>query len=184
MKACETNRLILKTLDKTYASLVVDYYLRNKDFLKEWISLRDESFYTIEFQEKHLEEDLINASNNTSLRLWVFDKDRPDKIIGTIAFNNILWGSSLSCQIGYRLDKDEINKGYITEAASRGIDVMFNDYKLHRIEANIMPRNEPSLRVAKKLGFVKEGILHKYIKINGKWQDHIHMAMINDRLEG
>ena len=61
---------------------------------------------------------------------------------------------------------------------------MFNDYKLHRIEANIMPRNEPSLKVAKKLGFIDEGILHKYLKINGKWQDHIHMALINNKLEG
>ena len=184
MKAYESDRLILKTLDKTYASLVVDYYLRNKDFLKEWISLRDESFYTIDSQEKHLEEDLMNATNKSSLRLWVFDKNNTDRIIGTIAFNHILWGSSLSCQIGYRLDKDEINKGYITEAARRGIEVMFNDYKLHRVEANIMPRNEPSLKVAKKLGFIDEGVRHKYLKINGKWQDHIHMALINDKLEG
>ncbi len=183
IKVYETDRLILKTLDKTCVSLVVDYYLRNKDFLKEWISLRDESFYTIGFQEKHLEEDLVNATNKNSLRLWIFNKNNHDRIIGAIAFNNIQWGSLLSCHIGYRLDKDEINKGYTTEAARKGIDVMFNEYKLHRIEADIMPENKPSLEVAKKLGFINEGILYKYLKINGEWQDHIRMTMINNKLE-
>lgn len=181
-KVYETDRLILKTLDKTYAGLVVDYYIKNKEFLKEWISLRDESFYAIGFQEKHLEEDLLNASNNKSLRLWIFNKNHDDRIIGTIAFNNILWGSYQSCQIGYRLDKDEVNKGYITEAAGRGIDIMFNDYKLHRIEANIMPQNTASIKVARKLGFIDEGILYKYLKINGEWQDHIRMVRINEEV--
>ena len=180
MKTYETDRLILKTLDKTYAGMVVDYYTRNKDFLRQWISSRDESFYTVECQEKRLEEDLENASNNKSLRLWIFKKGSNDRLIGTVAFNNILLCSYLSCQIGYRLDKDEINRGYITEAARCGIDVMFHDYKLHRIEANIMPDNIASLLVARKLGFIEEGMVHKYLKVNGTWQDHMRMALINN----
>lgn len=181
MKISETDRLVLKTLDKAYAGMVADYYSRNKDFHKEWISLRDDSFYTAGYQEKHLEEDLLNASYKKSLRLWIFKKNQRDRVIGTVAFNNILWGSYLSCHIGYRLDKDEINKGYITEAAGRGIDVMFNEYGLHRIEADIMPNNNASLKVAENLGFINEGILHKYLKVNGEWQDHVRMALINDK---
>lgn len=178
----ETDRLVLKTLDKTHAGLVTDYYIRNKDFLRQWISLRDDSFYTSEYQEKHLEEDLINAADKKSLRLWIFDKDCQDRVVGTVAFNNMLWGSYLSCHIGYRLDKDEINKGYITEAAGKGIEVIFNEYKLHRIEADIMPHNKASIKVAENLGFINEGILYKYLKVNGEWQDHIRMVLINDRV--
>lgn len=178
----ETDRLVLRTLDKSHAGIVVDYYLRNKDFLKEWMSLREDSFYTVEFQEKHLEQDLSNASDKKSLRLWILDKNCDDRVIGTIAFNNMLWGSYLSCHIGYRLDKDEINKGYITEAARKGIDIIFNEYGLHRIEADIMPHNKASIKVAENLGFINEGILYKYLKVNGKWQDHIRMVLINDKV--
>ena len=51
---------------------------------------------------------------------------------------------------------------------------------LHRIEANIMPCNLPSLGVAEKCGFVREGLSRKYLKINGVWEDHIHMVRLNE----
>lgn len=59
---------------------------------------------------------------------------------------------------------------------------MFNDFGIHRIEANIMPKNKRSLRVVEKLGFYNEGIANKYLNINGKWEDHIHMVLLNDNL--
>ena len=89
---------------------------------------------------------------------------------------------SISCHLGYKLDKDEVNKGYVTEAIQKGIDIMFNELKLHRIEANIMPKNKCSLRVVEKLGFYNEGLAYKYLKINGKWEDHIHMVLLNDKV--
>ncbi|WP_330651588.1 GNAT family N-acetyltransferase [Tepidibacter aestuarii] len=70
----------------------------------------------------------------------------------------------------------------MSEAIKKGIDIIFNQYKLHRIEANIMPKNKASLRVVEKLGFYNEGLALKYLKINGKWEDHIHMVLLNDKL--
>jgi [ribosomal protein S5]-alanine N-acetyltransferase len=46
-----------------------------------------------------------------------------------------------------------------------------------------MPRNGASLRVAEKLGFENEGLGKKYLKINGKWEDHIHMVLFNEEIE-
>lgn len=88
------------------------------------------------------------------LRLWIVKKNDDTKIIGSIAFDNIIRGAFLSCHLGYKLDKDEINKGYITEAIQKGIDIMFNEFGLDRIEANIMPKNKRSIRVVEKLGFI------------------------------
>jgi [ribosomal protein S5]-alanine N-acetyltransferase len=59
---------------------------------------------------------------------------------------------------------------------------MFQELGLHRIEANIMPKNKRSLRVVEKLGFYNEGLAYKYLKINGKWEDHIHMVLLNDKV--
>ncbi|AHF07112.1 GNAT family N-acetyltransferase [Desulfitobacterium metallireducens] len=178
----ETRRLKIKVLDKSSAELVIDYYLKNKAFLEEWESIKDEDFYTKQYQEEQLEKELLNVENNSSFRMWIFKKQDDNRIIGSVGFSNIVRGAFQSCHLGYKLDQDEINKGYITEAIQKGIDIMFNEFKLHRIEANIMPKNKRSLRVVKKLGFFNEGLAYKYLKINGKWEDHIHMVLLNDKV--
>lgn len=179
----ETERLILKIADKSCAGMVLDYYLRNRDFLKEWEPTRCEDFFTLRCQEEQLSNDLSDIQNKRQLRLWIFNKQDESRIIGCIAFNNIVMGAFLSCHLGYKLDKDEINRGYMTEALKKGIEIIFDEFGLHRIEANIMPKNKPSLRVVEKLGFYNEGLARKYLKINGKWEDHIHMVLLNENLE-
>ena len=178
MKNIETNRLILKTIDSSYSGLVLDYYIRNKGFLQEWEVLKKDEFYNKEYHEKNLEK----INNETTLRLWIFKKEDMSKIIGTVSLSNIVRGAFQSCHLGYKLDKDEINKGYMTEVLEKIIDIGFKDLHLHRIEANIMPKNKASLRVVEKLGFYNEGLAYKYLYINGKWEDHIHMVLINDDL--
>lgn len=184
-KVYETDRLILKVLDESYSSQTLDYYVRNRGFLEEWEMRRPDDFYTLEAQTAQLRNDHKEYEEKRGLRLWIFNKngEEPGRVIGCIAFNNIVWGAFLSCFLGYKLDKDEINKGYITEALKKGIEIAFHEYKLHRIEANIMPKNLRSLKVAEKLGFCNEGISRKYLKINGKWEDHIHMVLLNENLE-
>jgi ribosomal-protein-alanine N-acetyltransferase len=71
----------------------------------------------------------------------------------------------------------------MTEAVKAVVDYGFNTLALHRIEANIMPRNIASLRVVGKLGFINEGLSKKYLKINGQWEDHIHMVIFNEVME-
>lgn len=153
-KLYETKRLKLKVLDKTYAGLVLDYYYRNKEFLEEWEPTKVDEFYTKEYQEVQFNKELINIESNNSFRIWIFKKNDDSRIIGSVGFNNIIRGAFLSCHLGYKLDKDEIDKGYITEAVRKGIEIMFNEHGLHRIEANIMPKNKRSLRVAEKLIFL------------------------------
>lgn len=184
-KLYETQRLILKTIDESYGKSVVDYYMRNRDFLHEWEPKREEYFYRIEYQNDLLRKDQIDMDEGRLLRLWLFKKEDKmlQKIIGTISFSNIIRGAFQSCFLGYKLDECEINKGYATEAVGKGIDIMFDEYMLHRIEANIMPRNKRSIRVVEKLGFFSEGISRKYLKINGVYEDHIHMVLLNEKNE-
>lgn len=70
----ETERLILKVIDDSYANQVLDYFTRNKDHLKKFDPLRSESFYTIESRKKALEQELIDIDNGNQLRLWLFKK--------------------------------------------------------------------------------------------------------------
>ncbi len=181
-RVIETQRLLLKALDESYAPRAAEYLKRNKEFLEEWEPRRDETFYTEEYQRGELAREQAEMDEGRMLKLWVFKKGE-DNIIGSLTFGSIVRGAFLSCFLGYRLDKDELNKGYMTEAIRAGIGVMFGEYGLHRIEANIMPKNKRSLRVAEKLGFSNEGYARKYLKINGVWEDHIHMVLINEDMD-
>jgi Acetyltransferases, including N-acetylases of ribosomal proteins len=44
-----------------------------------------------------------------------------------------------------------------------------------------MPKNIRSLKVVEKLGFRNEELAYKYLRINGKWEDHIHMVLLNKK---
>jgi len=47
---------------------------------------------------------------------------------------------------------------------------------------NIISKNKASLRVVEKLRFYNEGITYIYLKINGKWEDHMHMVLLNEKV--
>ena len=67
----------------------------------------------------------------------------------------------------------------MTAVVNQGVEIMFSDYGLHRIEANYMPCNLRSPRVLERCGFVREGFARAYLKIAGQWEDHVLTALVN-----
>jgi Acetyltransferases, including N-acetylases of ribosomal proteins len=182
-KQYATPRLKLRTLDERGAPQVLDYVTRNEGFLQPWEPSRTPDFFTLERQRELLRFDQSSMALDQLFKVWLCKKDEPDRIIGSIALSNIVRGVFQSCHLGYRLDGEEANRGYMAEALQAVVAVAFGELKLHRIEANIMPRNAASLRLVEKLGFQPEGLARQYLKINGKWEDHIHMTLINEEME-
>jgi ribosomal-protein-alanine N-acetyltransferase len=177
-----TARLVLKVVGPDFARQSLDYYTRNRAFLAEWNPLPTPEFYTLSHHGERLRAELDQIKQDRMVRFWLFKREDValDRAIGNIAFNNIVRGAFQSCHLGYQLDEREVNQGFITEALRRAIDYAFDDMKLHRIEANVMPRNLRSRRVVEKLGFAEEGLAKQYLKINGVWEDHIHYVLLND----
>ncbi|CAM4350468.1 GNAT family N-acetyltransferase [Paenibacillus phoenicis] len=175
-----TKRMTLKIIDDTYTDQVLAFVVRNKDFLKAWEPLRTEDFYTYSVQQEILRDEAEKMEQGLLRKFWLFQDGR---IIGSVALSNIVRGAFQSCHMGYRIDEQEQGKGLMTEAVEAVVGHAFRELHLHRIEANIMPRNHASLRVVQKLGFQNEGISKKYLQINGKWEDHIHMVLLNEEME-
>lgn len=178
-----TPRLSLRTIDETEAEQVTEFVTRNKEFLAEWEPVRTADYYTVDAQAKLIENDCLNMERGQLFKVWIYKREAPDQVIGSIALSNIVRGAFQSCNLGYKMDHAENGKGYMTEGLKFVIDHAFQQLRLHRIEANIMPRNQASLRVTEKLGFAHEGLARKYLKINGRWEDHIHMVLLNEELE-
>ncbi|WP_435921554.1 GNAT family N-acetyltransferase [Paenibacillus sp. DYY-L-2] len=175
-----TNGVSLRVIDESFSNEVSDFFARNKDFLEPWEAKRNDEYYSAEFQKSILRDEFALIREGSLFKVWIF---KDDTLIGSIALSNIVRGAFQSCHLGYRLDEHEQGKGIMAEALKWVIDYAFQELRLHRIEANIMPRNRRSMRLAEKLGFQHEGLARKYLKINGVWEDHIHMVLLNEELE-
>ena len=179
----QTDDLVLKTAEVSFAESLLNYYKRNQSFLEAFEPKRDAHFYTLEFQEAQLQHDVADILGKTGFRFYIFLKSDLNTIIGSIGLSNIVWGGFLSCFLGYKLDEKKQSNGYMTQAVYAAVHFAFSTLRLHRIEANIMPRNAASRRVLEKCGFREEGVSPKYLKINGVWEEHVHMVLLNDALE-
>lgn len=174
----ENKYIRLEKPELIFAEALLDYQTRNREFLYPFVAKRDENFFTLDYQKESIEKNIHNWSLKNSYCFYIFD-NLENKIIGSINLSNIVRGVFQSCFLGYSLDKDYINKGYMSFAVSKIVDFAFKELKLHRIEANVMPRNIASKKVLEKNNFIEEGLAKKYLLINGKWEDHIHMVILN-----
>lgn len=174
-----TERLILRVTDPARAPQVRDYLIRNRAFFDPWSPTVDEEYYTLAAQQARLEREQAWMDDGRAVRFWLYPQADPARVIGDLAFSNIVRGAFQSCHLGYKLDSAENGRGLMAEALRRAIRFAFEDLRLHRIEANIMPRNQRSLRLVERLGFVDEGLSRKYLKINGLWEDHRHFVLLN-----
>lgn len=165
----------LKVLTPEYAKEILDYYLKNKDYLKPYEPARDLSFYTIEVQKNILAENYLQYLNGDSLNMGLF---KDNILIGKIQLSNIVQGIFKSAVLGYSIDKDCQGHGYMKEAVNSMVEYGFNDLKLHRIEASTLVDNIKSQKVLKNCGFHEVGLNPNYLYINGDWRDHITFCKI------
>lgn len=179
----ETERLVLRPARMDFAGLCAEFYRKNARFLAEYEPVRDEGFYKKAGQQMILLEEIAAMREKEAAPFYIFGKDHPNLLIGKISLNNMVWGGFCSCFLGYKMDEAHINQGYMTEAVGAVVRYGFGTLGLHRIEANVMPRNVRSLRVLEKCGFVNEGTSRRYLLINGVWEDHVHMVVLNDAME-
>jgi ribosomal-protein-alanine N-acetyltransferase len=98
-------------------------------------------------------------------------------IMGAIALNEIVRGPFQSCYLGYWIGHEFARRGFMTEAVALIVRHAFARLGLHRIEANIIPKNRASLALIRRAGFRREGLARRYLCIAGRWQDHEHWAM-------
>lgn len=105
-------------------------------------------------------------------------------VIGSVTLSSIVRGFFQNCLLGYKMDARFVRRGYMSEAVAAVLDYAFSTAELHRVEANVMPGNAASRGLLDGLGFREEGCARKYLKIQGTWEDHLHMVMLRDEWTG
>ncbi len=152
--------------------------LRNREFFQEFSPISPEEYYTV---DHHLEAIRRNQQERESDKKYSFVVCLGDNgtVIGTVGLSFVVRGPLQSCMIGYSLDRAYNGKGYMTEAVKQVVRYAFEELKFHRIVGEASPRNTGSIRVLEKAGFHKEGIARSNVKINGIWEDHQVLAILN-----
>lgn len=178
----ESPRLIFHIPDRSLSPEVLAFYERNRAHLEPWEPLREANFYTAAYQELLLEAHLKEFIRGRGLRFWLRSRDQ-GVLVGAVNLNQIIREPFLSGVLGYKMDAAFAGRGLMTEAVSRMISLAFDVYKLHRMEAGVIPGNAPSRQVLLKNGFCLEGLSPKYLRINGQWADHERYALLNEHLQ-
>ena len=102
----------------------------------------------------------------------------PGRHIGNIS----IWHLSRpfrSGEIGYWIRTDETGLGIATEVARAALEIGFEELNMHRVVLRIALGNVSSERIARKLGFIREGVLREEIKVGDRWLDHALWGLLD-----
>ena len=173
------NKIFIRFFENTDAESLLDLHLRNCELFQKYSPTFDHDFYTLDSKSKHINNSIKQREEDKNYSFGIYLKDN-GKLVGDVSLYHISRGALQRCLIGYSLDKQYNGRGYTTEAVSLAVEFAFNELKLHRVDAGVMLRNIGSMRVLEKVGFHREGIEQKGVKINGQWEDHQIFAIISD----
>lgn len=127
-------------------------------------------------EEQYKDYLLKYSSDNNKSFLILYNDD----IAGVVNLNEIVYGAFKSTYLGYYGVKQFAGLGVMQQGMRLVIEHAFSNMGLHRLEANIQPKNIKSINLVKKLGFIKEGFSSKYLYINDQWCDHERWAILNE----
>jgi ribosomal-protein-alanine N-acetyltransferase len=153
--------------------------MSSKSFLVPWEPSWDASSCTRRAYLRYFKNSNYLANMDRAYSFLIFKTD--DKtLLGGINIGNVRRGVSQSASLGYWIGEKYSRNGYMKEALKLLIPSLFVDLRLNRIEAATLEENIASKNLLKKIGFKKEGVLRKYLKINGTWRDHILYGLLEN----
>jgi [ribosomal protein S5]-alanine N-acetyltransferase len=139
-------------------------------------------------------DDLTRAAFRRRLALYQRDQDlgsghaffvfrrADDVLLGGVTLRNVLRGVAQTGTLGYWVGEAHARRGYTLEAVNAVTRFAFGRLGLHRLEAACCPENDASRRLLIKAGFELEGRARGYLKIDGRWRDHLLFGLV--RAEG
>ena len=160
-----TERLVLRQL-----------LSRDLEDVHAWMSDPAVAEYQL-YEPRSLEQvadHLAKAEANTALESdddWIeFGIELDGRVIGCIFFNlkNV---ADSTAEIGWALTAAYQGKGYAREAAAAVLDLAFGAMGLHRVYAELDPRNTPSVVLCERLGMRHEAHFIEHLMFKGAWAD-------------
>jgi len=187
---------LLRTITRPDSEPIIDgdgIYLRYPVMAdhKAWSELRDESrAFLVPWEPTWPLDDLTRASFRRRLRRYTKDlrdghmypffifRNQDNHLVGGVTLSNVRRGVTQTCSLGYWIGEPYQKQGLMNSAVCALAPYVYDNLRLHRIEAACLPNNEASKRLLAKAGFTQEGYARDYLRINGAWRDHVLFARV------
>jgi [ribosomal protein S5]-alanine N-acetyltransferase len=148
----------------------------SRDFLAPWEPTRQEEYFTVDGQHAVIQNDLEQYDQGSKLPHVILDE--AGEVVGRITLSGIVRSCFQSCSMGYWVSASNNGRGFATAAVREIVRVAFDELGLHRVQAETLLHNVRSQRVLERNGFVRFGVAPAYLKIAGRWQDHVMYQVI------
>ena len=171
-------RVMLRPLVNADFATWSEVRIRNGDWLLKWEPAFVGSLPDPSRDRNAFELRIANRERERQLGAgYGFGMFVDSKFAGEINLNNVVRGAFQSAYVGYWIDEARAGQSYMPEAVVTIARFAFDELKLHRLEIDIVPRNKPSRRVVEKLAIREEGVAHRFLEINGVWEDHVRFGI-------
>lgn len=101
-----------------------------------------------------------------------------EALLGGITLGSVRRGVAQTATLGYWIGAPYARQGFMTEAVHCALGFGFERLGLHRVEAACLPNNTASRGLLLKCGFREEGLAREYLKISGRWTDHLLFGIL------
>lgn len=148
----------------------------NRDYLAPWEPVQTEQSFTAAGVAEGIASAIAAAEAGSRRSLVILDRGR---IVGQVMLNSIIRGAFQSCSLGYWVSEAETGRGVATDAVALAKAVAFDELGLHRVQGETLSHNIGSQQVLERNGFTRYGRAPDYLKIAGRWQEHVLYQAIN-----
>lgn len=124
-----------------------------------------------------LHDEIIRLYAERSLFQWGIAERETDAVVGTCTLA-ALSHEHRRAEVGFALARVKWGHGYIAEALPALLAFAFETLDLHRLEADVDPRNQRSIRALEREGFEREGYLRERYRVNGELQDAVLYGLL------
>jgi len=171
----ETSRMALRaprTIDIAELRSVLS---RNADHLRPWSPSPPPGTNPLGFTElgRSIAKQRRDWKEGTAYVFVALLRQAREPIIGRVALTSVVRGPWQSAQLGYWIDAASVGRGLMSEGVELALAFAFDRLRLHRVQAAVMPTNQPSRRILSKRGFREEGYAERYLRIGNTWEDHV-----------
>ena len=175
----ETPRLVIRVPTAADAEEIARYYHDNRPHLEPFQPAWVRSLELPEHWRLAAAEFGQRFAAGEEARFHFFDRADGKSVLGTATLGAITRGAAQSAVLGYGVAARAQGTGIAFEGVGAVVEFGFGELNLHRITANYMPHNRRSGALLRRLGFMVEGYARDYLRIAGRWEDHIMTGRVN-----
>ena len=113
---------------------------------------------------------------------WGVARREDDRVIGTCTLASISLPHKRA-ELGFAVARTHWGQGIASEATEAIVRFAFEEMGLHRLEADVDPRNDASIRCLERLGFRREGYARERYHLGGEVQDAVLYGLLRNEVK-